>query len=91
MDFEWDDNKSRSNITKHGISFEEAKTIFETDFNSITFFDPNHSFEEERYIEIGLSAKGLLLAIVYVEREGYIRIISARKATPTEVRLYDQG
>jgi uncharacterized protein len=91
MDFEWDKNKASSNLSKHGISFEEAKTVFKNDFNSITFFDSNHSFEEERYIEIGLSAKGLLLAIVYVEREGYIRIISARKATLREIKLYDQG
>jgi uncharacterized protein len=91
MEFEWDENKASSNLTKHSISFEEAKIVFQNNFNSITFFDPNHSFEEERYIEIGLSAKGLLLAIVYVEREGYIRIISARKATLREIKLYDQS
>ncbi len=91
MDFEWDKNKASSDFTKHGVSFEEAKTVFQNDVNSITCFEPNHSFDEERYIEIGLSTKGLLLVIVYVEREDCIRIISARKATRGETRLYDQS
>lgn len=91
MNFEWDENKANSNLKKHGVSFAEAKTVFQNDVNSITFCDPNHSFGEERYIEIGLSAQGLLLTIVYVEREGYIRIISAHKATPRERKLYDQS
>ena len=91
MEVEWDENKASSNLTKDSISFEEAKSVFQNDVNSITFFDPDHSFDEERYIEIGLSAKGLLLTIVYVEREGYIRIISARKATLREIKLYDQS
>jgi uncharacterized protein len=90
MLFDWDVNKANSNFKKHKIRFEEAKTVFENDLNSITFLDPNHSFDEERYIEIGFSNKATLLAIVYVERESCIRIISARKATPSEARFYDQ-
>ena len=91
MAYEWNRDKANRNIKKHGIYFEEAQTVFESDFNSITLSDVEHSFDEERYIEIGISHSGRLLAIVYVERETDIRIISARKATPREAKLYDQG
>jgi uncharacterized protein len=91
MRFEWDDDKAARNFTKHGIRFSETKSVFEDDLNSITFSDPEHSFDEARYIAIGISHRGQLLTIVYVEREGYIRIISARKANLREVRLYDEG
>ena len=89
--FDWDDNKAASNWVKHGIRFEEAKTVLMDDPNSIAFPDPDHSFDEARYIEIGLSNQGRLLVVVYVERDDLLRLISARKATPREVRLYDQG
>ncbi len=91
MKFEWNRNKAASNFTKHGVRFSETKSVFEDDLNSITFSDPEHSFGEARYIEIGISNRGQLLTIVYVERESRIRIISARKATSSEVRVYDQG
>ena len=91
LQFEWDRDKAISNFAKHGIRFEEAKTVFEHDPNSITFPDPAHSVDEARYIEIGFSAQGQLLVIVYVERDDRIRIISARKATSREAKLYDQG
>jgi uncharacterized protein len=91
MRFEWDDDKAASNFAKHGIRFSETKSVFEDDLNSITFADPEYAFGEARYIEIGISNRGQLLTIVYVEREGCIRIISARKATSSEVRVYDQG
>ncbi|NJM68546.1 MAG: BrnT family toxin [Acaryochloris sp. RU_4_1] len=91
LEFEWDENKAESNFIKHGIRFEEAKVVFRSDSGSITFSDPEHSFDEARYIEIGFSARGQLLVVSYVERSGKIRVISVRKATPSEERLYDQG
>ncbi len=90
MAYEWDRNKASSNQTKHGVTFEEAKSVFEEDLNTLTLSDVEHSFEEERYIEIGMSNQGRLLSIVYTERNANIRIISARPATPREVRLYEQ-
>jgi uncharacterized protein len=90
MAYEWDRNKASSNQTKHGVTFEEAKSVFEEDLNTLTLSDMEHSFEEERYIEIGMSNQGRLLSIVYTERNANIRIISARPATPREVRLYEQ-
>jgi uncharacterized protein len=91
MEFEWDPQKATSNLVKHGIQFEEAATLFNTDPNSITLIDRRADFREERYIEIGRSARGRLLVVVYTERNERIRIISARRPTPQEVRHYDQG
>jgi uncharacterized protein len=91
LEFEWDKNKAASNFVKHGIRFEEVRAVFEDDPGSITFADPEHSFDEARYIEIGFSARGQLLVVSYAERSGKIRVISVRKATPSEGRLYDQG
>lgn len=88
MKFEWDVNKAKSNLNKHGVSFEEAETVFDN-YGSITFEDLEHSFEELRYIEIGFSANGRLLLIVYTERGDRIRIISARPCTGNERKLYD--
>ena len=88
MAYEWDQKKASSNQIKHGVTFEEAKSVFEEDFNTLTLSDAEHSFDEERYIEIGMSNKGRLLSIVYTERDMNIRIIGARPATPQEVRLY---
>jgi uncharacterized protein len=91
LEFDWDKNKAASNFIKHGIRFEEVRAVFEDDPGSITFSDPEHSFDEARYIEIGFSARGQLLVVSYVERSGKIRVISVRKATLSEARLYDQG
>ncbi|NJL39963.1 MAG: BrnT family toxin [Leptolyngbyaceae cyanobacterium RM2_2_4] len=88
--FEWDEQKSDRNFSKHGIRFEEAETVF-LDPNSITLFDITHSIEENRYIDIGFSFEGRLLLVVYTERNSRIRIISARLCTDKEARLYDQG
>jgi uncharacterized protein len=89
--FEWDENKSIVNKIKHGVSFEEAKTIF-FDLNSVTIADTAHSSsQEERYIDIGISAMGQLLVVVYIERAGNIRIISCRKAQLKERRIYEQS
>ncbi len=86
--FEWDENKAQINFTKHGVSFEEASTVFE-DTDAETFEDTEHSFEELRYIDIGLSKYNRLLLVVYAERGNRIRIISARPCTSQEARLYD--
>lgn len=90
LKFEWDDNKDKANQRKHGISFEEAKTIFQDPF-SITINDPIHSIDEERFIDIGLSNKLRLLVVVYTERDSVIRLISSRKATSNEQKTYEQS
>jgi len=87
--FEWDEFKAQLNIKKHGISFDEAKTVF-NDENSITIDDPYHSSEEERYINIGRSENGNILIVIYTERGDNLRIISARKATTAEKKEYEQ-
>ena len=89
LQFEWDEAKAAANVHKHGVSFEEAITIF-SDPNSITIFDVEHSDAEGRFIDIGLSANGRVLVVVYTERGPRIRIISCRKATPAERRQYEQ-
>jgi hypothetical protein len=89
LTFEWDEVKATNNLTKHGISFEEAKTIF-NDPLSITIPDPDHSADEMRYIDIGMSANGRLLVVVYTERGQNIRLISSRKVTRREQRVYEQ-
>jgi uncharacterized DUF497 family protein len=89
--FEWDENKNRSNIKKHGISFEEAQTVF-YDENATEFFDEDHSEKEERFILLGLSHKIRVLIVCHCLREeDVIRIISARKATKKEQRNYTGG
>jgi uncharacterized protein len=92
--FEWDEIKARINFEKHKISFDEASTIF-TDPFLITFVDDFHSDEEERFISIGLSEKNRFLLAVHTEREEksktiVIRIISCRKATQTERKIYEK-
>ena len=80
MSFEWDEEKAKTNLKKHGIGFEEATTVFIDPF-SIAIPDPDHSVDERRYIEIGNSDKGRALVVVYTERSSNIRVISCRKAT----------
>ena len=89
--FEWDENKNRINQDKHGISFEEAKTVF-YDLEALVIDDPEHSAEEERFIILGLSQIANLLVVChcYRETETVIRIISARKATRTESKYYTE-
>jgi len=87
--FEWDDDKDIYNILKHGVSFQEAKSVFNDAF-SITIYDPEHSIDEDRYIDIGLSSKGRLIVVSYTERKGKIRIISCRKATKKEYAYYEK-
>jgi hypothetical protein len=84
--FEWDTEKSQHNIKKHGISFNEASTVF-ADPLSLTIHDPLHSDNEDRFIILGASHNNKTLVVVHTELKENIRIISARKATKKE-RLY---
>ncbi len=88
--FEWDPEKARKNVQKHQVNFEEASTIFD-DPQFITFLDDEHSFDEERYITIGLSNKDRLLMVAHTEREDRTRIVSARKATKNEETFYAEA
>jgi uncharacterized DUF497 family protein len=90
MEFEWNSEKAESNYRKHGISFEAAATVF-GDALSFTFPDPDHSIGESRYVIIGMSQYGELLVVAHTDRDKTIRIISARKATRSERRFYEQG
>lgn len=90
LTFEWNKNKAKGNIRKHGVSFEEAATVF-GDPLSLTIDDPLHSNEEERFIIVGESNKGRLLVVVHTEKGYKIRIISARIATRGEIRTYEKG
>jgi uncharacterized DUF497 family protein len=89
LSFIWDKKKSLINRKKHGISFEEAQTIF-FDEHALIIYDPDHSQEENRFILLGLSAKLRILVVChcYCEQEQQIRIISARKATRSEQKQY---
>ena len=89
LKFEWDENKNLINQRKHGISFDEAKTVFYDD-EALVIDDPEHSEEEDRFIILGLSNKTNLLVVCHCYRasETVIRIISARKATKTETNFY---
>ncbi len=92
MRFDWDPAKAASNLRKHQVSFEEAKTVFFDDF-AVQFFDDEHSHSEERFIMLGMSSTARLLVVCHCERaEGeVIRIISARKATRGESAFYQGG
>ena len=87
--FEWDPQKAKTNISKHGISFEEAQSAF-FDAESLTIPDPDHSTDEDRFILIGKSIRQKELVIVHTFRDDKIRIISARKANRRERQMYDQ-
>jgi len=88
LTFEWDEKKADGNLRKHGVSFDEAKTVFNDPF-SVTIYDPDHSSREQRYIDIGLSSKGRLIVVSYNERSERIRIISSREATKKEKGEYE--
>ena len=89
MQFEWDPEKARRNLKKHGVSFDEAVTAF-YDPLSATFDDPDHSDKEQRYITIGFSSQGRLLVIGHTERGEIVRIISARRATAHERKKHEE-
>jgi hypothetical protein len=87
LTFGWDEIKAEYNRKTHKVSFDEAAAIFHDPF-SITMPDPDHSVKEERYIDIGCSSDGRLLLVVYTERGNDIRIISCRRATTAEKKVY---
>lgn len=88
--FEWDEKKALSNVKKHGITFEEASTAF-GDLLSLTIHDPDHSENENRFILIGKSQKDNTLIVVHCDETTKIRIISARKATKKEQKIYEEN
>ena len=88
--FDWNPAKALDNITKHGISFGEAATVFRDPFSSF-IPDTVHSIAEQRFLVLGLSERQRLLVVVHTEREDTIRIISARLATVNEKRNYEEG
>ena len=89
IQFEWDQPKATANLRKHGVSFEEAQSVFYDEF-AIQFYDDEHSKEEERFLLLGMSDTARLLLVCHCEREAgdLIRIISARKATKRESAFY---
>ena len=91
IEFDWDEEKNRKNLKKHGISFEEAVTVFYDD-NAIVFDDPDHSIDENRFLIIGTSMTNKLCIVshCYRDDEGIIRIISARLAVKKEKKLYNE-
>ena len=91
IQFEWDENKNQINQRKHGISFQEAKTVF-YDEEALVIDDPEHSEQEDRFIILGLSNQANLLVVChcYLASDTVIRIISARKATKTESKYYEK-
>jgi uncharacterized DUF497 family protein len=90
MRFEWDSRKAKRNFAKHRVSFEEATTAFRDPLSS-TGADPDHSAAENRFITFGLSSKGRLITVSHTERDDSIRIISARRATKQERKIYEEG
>jgi hypothetical protein len=90
LNFQWDENKARSNLGKHGVSFEEATTVF-GDPLSLTIPDPAHSQVEDRLIVLGKSHQQKILVVVHTERGDSIRIISARRASRRERKSYEES
>lgn len=86
----WSEKKNRQNIRKHKADFNEAKTIFD-DPLQISMDDPDHSFDERRYITIGTSAQNRLLIVAHTFSDDKIRIITARKPTRREQKIYEEG
>jgi uncharacterized DUF497 family protein len=89
LTFEWDFRKARSNIAKHGVSFETASTVF-GDAASLTIPDPDHSITERRSVTIGRAFNGKLIVVVHTDRGNNIRIISARGASQRERELFEK-
>lgn len=87
--FEWDPRKAAANVAKHGVSFEEAATVFEDPLGRIVD-DPRHSVGESRYVLLGVSYRQTLLAVMFTEHDETIRIISARETTRQERRDYEE-
>ena len=90
MIVEWDNRKAAANLRKHGVSFEEAVTALE-DTLAVTYRDPDHSDEELRFLTFGASSTGRILVVAHTDREDAVRLISARPATRSERRAYEEG
>ena len=90
MNFEWDPAKARANRRKHRVTFEEAATVY-GDALALTYPDPDHSISEQRFITVGMSSARRLLIVAHAERAESIRIISARKATQSERKQYEEN
>lgn len=88
MLFDWDEEKAKSNLAKHGISFDEATSVFD-DPLFLTFADPEHSVQEQRFLIMGELARGKLLVVSYTDRKDITRLISARPATRKERKAYE--
>lgn len=89
MEFEWDPNKAARSLAKHGVEFAEAATVF-GDPLALTFYDPDHSQDEDRYLTFGQSIQGRVLVVSHTDRQDRVRIISARLATRGERRIYEE-
>ena len=89
MEFVWDPQKERENIRKHGVSFQEATTVF-GDWLGATVADPDHSMEESRFITVGVSSQDRFLLVSHTDRGGKLRIISARPLTRRERKSYEE-
>ena len=89
MEFEWDPKKATANLVKHKVSFEDAATVF-GDPLALIVADPRHSFQEERFVLLGLSESQRLLAVMFVDRGEVIRIVSARRVTRREQKNYEE-
>ncbi len=90
MKIEWDPKKAKANLSKHGVSFEEAASAL-SDPMAATAADPDHSLDEERYITFGVSGRDRLLVVAHTEEGETIRIISARAASKGEREFYEEG
>ena len=88
--FEWDEQKAKSNLAKHGVEFEEASTVFADPLSS-TIHDPDHSLFEDRFIIVGQSIRRRVLVVVHTDRSDSIRIISARPANRRERKDYEEN
>jgi uncharacterized DUF497 family protein len=94
-EFDWDDNKAATNLQKHGVDFVEAMTVL-ADPLAMTFFDAEHSLDEERWVSVGRSTHGALLLVIHTflatgPNSALVRLISARRATKREQQQYEQG
>jgi len=89
VNFEWDPGKARRNRRKHRVSFQEAATVF-GDPLAVSYADPDHSASEQRFITVGTSSAGRVLMVAHLDRNGNIRIISARKTTQRERKHYEE-
>lgn len=89
MEFEWDSDKATRNVSKHGVSFHDAASVF-GDPLSLTFYDPDHSDDEDRYLTFGQTSSGRFVVVSHTDRDDRIRIISARPMTRRERTSYEQ-